>query len=558
MVSSQRVDALNNPARALLDLFTEKTPLDLDTFPTAVANHFSEIFASDDAFQEIPALDIDHPPSKYDDNALVRFRAMIQDTSPSPELYLAKYNSGQCGGWGLSKDAQTDDSSSAEVDDVDSVIEYADLRECAVVWAVSIPGESAWCRDGNSISDSTENKGQNSASTSQSHKFPIPDAKHVGVRLKIYDGNLAQSLKSTDTHSFVGILSSESLNTDRYSDTDTDKEVPTLHVLFSRPLTSTIVPRKFPYTLPKDSQTTSVLDLRNELITWIADEGLAGDRDAAEWVLLCVLSRVQSRTPPILPPSLNISRFPPPSTLSKDSTSPAPEPILPTLLSYILPTVTSVPLSLNTINTTDFYPQSKDEDLHAGWLQLASGSTMCLWEGGLSEGGVNEKGIMNLRAIQEIMNGQAVDYVFPFSKFSFPTDIVCITISEGRKSTFFQTSINVPLKPSSKEAEIVQRLYQAPDRLKVPHADKLEMFRGLIGGAKIGKVTINDNVAEHIQEDFVKERQTGGGDQAVTSEDLVHRIMTARLLALSYQSEEVTIDIWERTKALEASRKARF
>jgi hypothetical protein len=31
-------------------------------------------------------------------------------------------------------------------DDRRESINYADLRECTVVWAVTIPGESTWCK----------------------------------------------------------------------------------------------------------------------------------------------------------------------------------------------------------------------------------------------------------------------------------------------------------------------------------------------------------------------------------------------------------------------------
>jgi hypothetical protein len=36
----------------------------------------------------------------------------------------------------------------------------------------------------------------------------------------------------------------------------------------------------------------SINGVRDELIAWIADEALAGDRMTAEWILLCVISRV--------------------------------------------------------------------------------------------------------------------------------------------------------------------------------------------------------------------------------------------------------------------------
>jgi hypothetical protein len=68
---------------------------------------------------------------------------MVQDTSLSPEMYLAKLTSEKCGGWGIVDiSPQTDD---------ENAINYDDLRECSVLWAVSVPGETAWykgIRDG--------------------------------------------------------------------------------------------------------------------------------------------------------------------------------------------------------------------------------------------------------------------------------------------------------------------------------------------------------------------------------------------------------------------------
>jgi hypothetical protein len=58
---------------------------------------------------------------------------MVQDTSPSPEMYLATRSGGRCGGWGLADESLAD-----------SAVDYSNLRENTVVWVVSVPGESAW------------------------------------------------------------------------------------------------------------------------------------------------------------------------------------------------------------------------------------------------------------------------------------------------------------------------------------------------------------------------------------------------------------------------------
>lgn len=83
-------------------------------------------------------------------------------------------------------------------------------------------------------------------------------------------------------------------------------DAPTLHVLFTKPHTPNVLHRRFPR-IVRQSQNgviTSVtselspqvaedtVQIRDELIAWIADEALGGDRQAAEWVLLSCISKV--------------------------------------------------------------------------------------------------------------------------------------------------------------------------------------------------------------------------------------------------------------------------
>lgn len=108
---------------------------------------------------------------------LVRFRAMVQDTSPSPEIYLAKLPGARCGGWGLGEDdAYAPDQTPGES------IEYADLKERIVLWAVTIPGESPWCAvdlDGELPANHANHQ------PLHPHKNPLPDMHHVGVQVKV-------------------------------------------------------------------------------------------------------------------------------------------------------------------------------------------------------------------------------------------------------------------------------------------------------------------------------------------------------------------------------------
>jgi Mini-chromosome maintenance replisome factor len=93
------------------------------------------------------------------------------------------------------------------------------------------------------------------------------------------------------------------------------------------------------------------------------------------------------------PLSLTISHFPSPSNENTSTLA------LFHVLSQILPIVSVLPLSLDLLNNTSFYPESKDEDLHSGWLQHPKGSVIICTEGGVSEGSIAQKGMVMLRCI---------------------------------------------------------------------------------------------------------------------------------------------------------------
>ncbi|KAF7304631.1 hypothetical protein MKEN_01177000 [Mycena kentingensis (nom. inval.)] len=524
MVSSTFVDAISDPTQALEELYAQNNAP--DGFPARVSAHFTHIFASKDAFSEIPSIHAIDP--RRTDRRLVKGRFMIQDNSASPELYIRQRSDGKCGGWGL-VDASTDDETAyAPPRDAN------ELGENTVVWAVNIPHESNWV--------SAEIDGPNAApftpptvTESHPHKFPDSGARHLGVQVKVYDATLGDSLKATDVLTLVGIYSLEPVTADIES-----VHVPTLHVLFLQRLPETLVPRVF----PAFTDASAVKSLRAELISWIADAALAGDKLSAEWVLLSTIARVQSRTPPILPPSLTISNFP-----SSDT-----RPKLLFVLAQLFPIVDGLELSLDMINTSSFAPESKNEDLHSGRLQLPRGSVCVVSEGGVTEGGIVQRGMQNLQALQNAMSSQTLDYVFPFSRFSFHTDISFVVLAEGRKSTFFQTHNIVPFK-----AETADLLYGPVASVQLPSEEKLALFRELVGGARLGKVTVDDDVAEHIQEDFVAERKSAASPvEAVTSEDLIRRMTIARLIAMSFHTTVISRDIWEQVKALESRRKFRL
>lgn len=172
--------------------------------------------------------------------------------------------------------------------------------------------------------------------------------------------------------------------------------VPVLHVTFLQVPTPEI-----PFG-PRGSALTATYE---RLIDWISEEALAGDRDAAELIIMCSVAKVyvhlsvlvlrfstlfsQSRNPPVLPPSLQLTRFP-------SSNSMASTPALYSVLSKLLPLLSIVQFSLETLNNDRFTPESSGEDLSSGYLQVPAGSVMLLTETGVQEGNVVEKGTPTL------------------------------------------------------------------------------------------------------------------------------------------------------------------
>ena len=118
--------------------------------------------------------------------------------------------------------------------------------------------------------------------------------------------------------------------------------------------------------------------------------------------------------------------------------SPSTLPALSHVLSLLLPLHVTLPLSLDLLNSVPFAPESVNEDLHSGYLQLAHGTTVLMTEGGIQEGKLVERGVLNVRTIQEVISTQTLAYKFPFSEFSFPTDIGFVILAEGTKSALFQ------------------------------------------------------------------------------------------------------------------------
>ncbi|KAG8941468.1 hypothetical protein FRC04_004177 [Tulasnella sp. 424] len=504
MVSMASSNALSDPTKVLQDLYTQQvSPGD---FPAQATAHFDQLFATDDALQQIPVLNAN--PQDHASRSLVQFRGMVQDTM-SPEIYLASVQDkgGRLlGGWGVA------DTMTIERPEDEVVDDYSNLKERFVLWVVSVPGESEWLRD-----------------MYTPHK-----------------------LKATEIANFIGILTSEELSMPAFDSDASPPLVPTLHVLFTRSVPRTIISGyKFPMEIASpttadnvdvvqaiESSRLEITKLRDELISWVAEEALGGDREAAEWVLLIATSRVQSRHPEIIPPSMTISAFP----LPPSGSSPTPTPTLHHLLHLLLPSTTHLNFPVNLHSWDDppptkpgslvhFAPHSENEDLHSGVLQLPAGTVLTILESDVRA--LPSKAAENLHILRNMLRTQTLQYKFPYAPgngFEFQTDIPCIILCNGGKSgkSVFLPDNDVHVRLNVKGGQVYDA-YKPSKDVVLPPTNKLESFRKLVGGTMIGTSKVTPDVAQYIQDDFVKERLEGASrSDGITPQDLMLRMNLVR------------------------------
>ncbi|CDR98799.1 hypothetical protein [Sporisorium scitamineum] len=145
--------ALTKPLEVVQQIYSDAQDKSPSNITKLVETHFRQLFASPDASAKVPSLSPGNintllPTSNANGpstHRLVRFRAMIQDTGLGTEVFLAKHQyegrtfTGLYGGEASIPNAH--ESSDATGHDE---LDHQNLAERTVMYAVSVPGQSAW------------------------------------------------------------------------------------------------------------------------------------------------------------------------------------------------------------------------------------------------------------------------------------------------------------------------------------------------------------------------------------------------------------------------------
>ncbi|KAJ1973908.1 hypothetical protein H4R33_006894, partial [Dimargaris cristalligena] len=304
--------------------------------------------------------------------------------------------------------------------------------------------------------------------------------------------------------------------------------------------------------------------IRTELIRRLSDT-LGGDEVAAEIILLSMVATVNRvHNMPIGKFHVNLCNVKTDPAAESTPVSPsAPTPVLRpfyALLANCLPLSLYLPLALDFLNGVAFAPRSNADHLAAGLLQVTQSTYWLVDETAMRNGQLRDAGILNIRALNQVLTELKLEYEFPFQRLEFETEVKVLVVSEGK--SFLPSDCMVPLS-----APAAERLsHDGPSTLTNPEegpgsADPMdwEIIRHYLKTCLAIDYAIDPEMAKKIQTDYVEERKQTmtNKEPTINQLDLSYRLTLAKLVAISKGIKELTDEIWSYTCNLDNVRKER-
>lgn len=274
----------------------------------------------------------------------------------------------------------------------------------------------------------------------------------------------------------------------------------------------------------------AIAQVREQLVGYLST-ALAGDAVAAEYLLLCLLSRVYARADPTTPLgnlSLNLVLD---STVEGAAKNKAVQDLLSTLRS-VVPMVVTVNLSLENLNGTKFAPHKNYEQdvLVGGALQVANGTVMVIDETALSAGQLNEQGVKNMDALQSLVGKMLLPYDFQYYSMDFPQDVAIVTVSEAK--SILPVTVSIPVRAEG----------AAEAATTAPVESLLDCFRVYLSVLRSFSVSIGNEEAEMAEKHYVDRRKAKQNVQ-------VRSAMRLKALALLLLSDSRVLCVRNMTTA---------
>lgn len=535
------------------------------------------------ALKQIPSLNA-ISSEQLPDHTLVRFRCMVQDVL-DPEYYVGVYEE-------VNQATKSKTLKTAKYQDLVDVAENCEINHDAPstvtysripLFCVPVPGESPWIqtalgnaaaqtgefdtkqRDKRKRGDSREvemtpekkRSARATAGTSASKRtrdessmeteetdVKTEDQKEdreegssrvfnrKGCLAKLYD-HQSSPLKVCDVVEFIGVFSAHPALTDADEDDSWGRfnppssAVPRLHILTFRKIETDwgLVPQpsnKNAYLLKLQALQKKVKSTRTSLLNHITC-ALGGDSMAAEALLMHLVSRVHYRRT-----GLAIGKM----VLSLTNAPPGLPAVVTAMVQNLLPSCKCLEVNISALNKGMFMAV-KDYELNhlsQGELQAPKGTYFVLDETKLSEGKLEDRGVKNLSAIQQVMGEQKLVYDFKYHNLTFDTDLPMLVLSKGK--SIFKTDCSIALNPSK----------NYPETYASPNAQVVAVWREYLLFARQLEVEIPEKSSKTIQDSFVEMRKV---NPKLDQKAMHLRMGFSRLLAVSFLENALTKERWD-------------
>ncbi|ETW02514.1 hypothetical protein H310_06010 [Aphanomyces invadans] len=278
----------------------------------------------------------------------------------------------------------------------------------------------------------------------------------------------------------------------------------------------------------------SVEEMRQSIVDYLATF-LQGDVIAADFILLCLLSRVYQRSQATTPFGHFAVNLMFPNANSAAVASACAQ--LVKAIHGIVPIATTLNLTLESLNSASFFPR-KDytiDYLHSGLLQLPEGSAVVVDESNMITGQLSDRGTRNIQSLMSLVENQTLTYDFQFYHTEFQQDVKFITLSKSK--SILPTAVHIRHEGK-----------QGNTSSSIASEDLLQCFRLYIAVFRSLDVELGNDGAQTAEQWYVEERKV---DKSIRADDLHRLVRVARLVALSFGTSVVTSDAWRHALELD-------
>ncbi|CAG5111957.1 Oidioi.mRNA.OKI2018_I69.chr2.g6222.t1.cds [Oikopleura dioica] len=187
----------------------------------------------------------------------------------------------------------------------------------------------------------------------------------------------------------------------------------------------------------------------------LLSQTLLGDRFAAKFLLCSLVSSIYMRRAEVIlgPITLNLNLK---DTADCESCFIGIERVL----KEIVPSLTTLPLSIDYLNKRPLAPTKnyEDEELLHSDISTQPGTLMVLNECGISAGNLTQVGMKNIETLKLLIEEQKLEFDYQFYKKDFEVDSNCLVISKGKPLLPFDYSVLVKSDIDLNIEEYFQRL----------------------------------------------------------------------------------------------------